>query len=78
MARNARAIVLVLDSVGVGELPDAASYGDVGSNTLGNTARAAGGLKLPNLGRLGLGNIIEIVGVPPVPCLLYTSDAADE
>jgi len=66
MARTPRAIVLVLDSVGVGELPDAAEYGDTGSNTLGNTALAAGGLALPNLGRMGLGNITDVAGVPPV------------
>ncbi len=59
-----RVIMIVLDSVGVGELPDAALYGDEGSNTLGNTAKAVGGLNLPNLGRLGLGNIIPIEGVP--------------
>lgn len=61
-----RAILIVLDSVGVGELPDAFKYGDEGSNTLGNIARAVGGLRLPNLGKLGLGNIIDIQGVPPV------------
>jgi phosphopentomutase len=60
-----RVIMIVLDSVGVGELPDAALYGDTGSNTLGNLARAVGGLNLPNLGRLGLGNIIPVEGVPP-------------
>ncbi len=64
MVRDARAIVLVLDSVGAGELPDAGLYGDVGSNTLGNTARAVGGLSLPILGSMGLGNIIEVAGVP--------------
>lgn len=63
--REPRAIVLVLDSVGAGELPDAADYGDAGSNTLGNTARAVGGLSMPNLGSMGLGNITEIEGVPP-------------
>jgi phosphopentomutase len=63
--RDPRAIVLVLDSVGAGELPDAAAYGDVGSNTLGNTARAVGGLNMPVLGAMGLGNITEIAGVPP-------------
>jgi phosphopentomutase len=52
----------------VGELPDAGDYDDRGSNTLGNLSRAVpGGLKLPNMGRLGLGNIIEISGVPPQP-----------
>ncbi|MEN6373083.1 MAG: phosphopentomutase [Armatimonadota bacterium] len=62
-----RAIIIVLDSLGVGELPDAASYGDAGSNTLGHIASAVGGLNLPNLERLGLGNIINIDGVPAVP-----------
>ena len=57
--------IIVIDSVGAGELPDADLYGDAGSNTLGNMSRAVGGLKLPNLQKLGLGNIIEIAGVPP-------------
>src|SRR4030042_1099892 len=61
-----RVTVIVLDGVGVGALPDAADFGDEGSNSVGNTARELGGLELPNLGRLGLGNITEIVGVPPV------------
>ncbi len=61
-----RAIVIVLDGVGAGAAPDAALYGDAGANTLGHVAEAAGGLKLPALGRLGLGNIMEIKGVPPV------------
>ena len=56
-------ICIVLDGVGIGALPDAAAYGDVGTNTIANTARAVGGLKLPNLQRLGLGNITEILGV---------------
>jgi phosphopentomutase len=60
-----RIVCIVLDGVGVGEAPDAADYGDVGSNSIGNTARAVGGVSLPNLGRLGLGNILDIVGVPP-------------
>ncbi len=60
-----RVALFVLDSVGVGELPDAADYGDCGSNTLGNISRAVGGLNMPHLGRLGLGNIIPIEGVPP-------------
>ena len=59
-----RVILIVLDSVGIGEMPDAEEYGDVGSNTLGNIAKARGGLKLPNLGRLGLGNIASLQGVP--------------
>lgn len=52
-----RVIFLVMDSVGIGELPDAANYKDEGSNTIGNISRAVNGLKLPNLTRLGLGNI---------------------
>ncbi|ABG03581.1 phosphopentomutase [Rubrobacter xylanophilus DSM 9941] len=60
-----RAAVVVLDGVGAGGAPDAARFGDEGANTLSNTARAAGGLRLPNLQRLGLGNIVEIEGVPP-------------
>lgn len=65
MARAPRAIVLVLDSVGAGELPDAAEYGDEGSNTLANTAAAVCGLWMPNLGSMGLGNITRIAGVAP-------------
>ena len=60
-----RAVLLVLDGVGIGELPDAADYGDEGSNTLVNMAKAVGGLNLPNLQRMGLGNIERIEGVPP-------------
>lgn len=59
-----RVVLLVLDSVGIGALPDADRYGDEGSNTLANTARAVGGLSLPNLARLGLGRIIPVQGVP--------------
>lgn len=55
----------MLDSVGCGDAPDAEKFGDEGSNTLVNTAHAVGGLKLPNMGRLGLGNITPIEGVPP-------------
>ena len=54
---------MVLDSCGIGELPDADQYGDLGSNTLVNTARAVGRLHLPNLERLGLGKIDLILGV---------------
>jgi phosphopentomutase len=60
-----RACVIVLDAVGAGELPDAADYGDEGSNTLANVARAVGGLDLPNLEQLGLGNVEELEGCPP-------------
>ena len=58
-----RAIVIVLDGVGVGAAADAASYGDAGSNTLGNLARAVGGLDVPNLERLGLGRVAALEGV---------------
>ena len=54
--------VIVLDGVGIGELPDANKYSDEGSNTLSNIANALGGLKLPNLESLGLGNIEPIKG----------------
>ena len=60
-----RAAIIVLDGVGIGEAADAAAYGDVGSNTLGNLARAVGGLRLPHLQRSGLGNIAPLEGVPP-------------
>jgi phosphopentomutase len=59
-----RVIVIVLDSVGIGELPDAAAYGDEGSNTLGNIAKLVP-LRLPNLRRLGLDRVVDI-GPPPV------------
>ncbi|HSX22785.1 MAG TPA: phosphopentomutase [Gaiellaceae bacterium] len=62
-----RACVIVLDAVGAGELPDAAEYGDVGSNTLGNVAKAVGGLDLPNMEALGLGNVEPLEGCPPQP-----------
>lgn len=57
--------MVILDGVGIGELPDAHLYGDEGSNTLGNTANAVGGLHLPNLESFGLGNIAPIKGVKP-------------
>lgn len=58
--------LLVLDGVGIGELPDASRYGDEGSNTLANMAKAVGGLNLPSLQKLGLGNIYPIEGIKPV------------
>ena len=58
-----RAIVIIIDGVGVGELPDASQYGDSGSDTLGNLSRASGGLNLSNLERLGLGCIHDIAGI---------------
>ena len=61
-----RAIVIVLDSLGVGELPDAALYGDQGSNTLGNIA-ARVSLQIPELARLGIGRVLPLAGVASVP-----------
>ena len=61
-----RVIWIVLDSVGVGEMPDAAAYGDLGSDTLGNIARRRP-LRLPNLARLGLGNLKPLPNIQPAP-----------
>jgi phosphopentomutase len=63
--QDRRAFVLVIDACGVGELPDAASYGDAGTNTLAHLADAVGGLELPVLQRLGLGSILALSGVAP-------------
>ena len=60
-----RVVLIVLDGVGIGEAPDARDYGDEGSNSIGNTSRAVGGLDLPNMGKIGIGNVIDIQGVPP-------------
>src|SRR5437773_8669593 len=61
------ACVIVRDAVGAGALPDADEYGDEGSDTLGNVARAVGGLDLPNLEAFGLGNVEPLEGCPPQP-----------
>jgi phosphopentomutase len=61
-----RVILIILDGVGIGALPDAGSYGDSNANTLLHIAQAEGGLQLPNLQRLGLGNILTLPGVPTV------------
>lgn len=66
---RSQCVVIVLDSVGIGAAPDAADYGDTGSDTLGHIAQSQGGLRLPNLQRLGLGNIRAhdpLLGCPPV------------
>lgn len=65
--------LLILDSVGIGEAPDAADFGDEGAHTLGNIAQTVG-LHLPNFQQLGLGNIESIEGVPPTdhPAAYYT------
>jgi len=60
-----RVILIILDACGIGELPDAALYQDEDSNTIVNTAKAVGGLKLPSLEKWGLGNINTIPGVNP-------------
>lgn len=66
MMKFQRVIVFVLDGVGAGAAPDADFYGDVGSNSLTNTAKAVGGLNLPNLETLGFGRITPMLGVEPV------------
>lgn len=60
-----RAILVVLDGVGAGANPDAHAYGDDGASSLEHCAQAIGGLALPHLGSIGLGNITPIVGTPP-------------
>ena len=60
-----RVFVIVLDGVGVGEAPDADVYGDIGSNSIGNTAKVLDGIHLPNLQEIGLGNLTDIKGVEP-------------
>jgi phosphopentomutase len=62
-----RAFVIVLDACGAGALPDADEYGDAGTNTLRHVGEAEGGLDLPTLARLGLGNVTEVPGVASVP-----------
>ena len=62
-----RAFVIVIDACGAGALPDAADYGDAGTNTLAHVAEAAGGLDLPVLQRLGLGDVMPLAGVAPSP-----------
>jgi phosphopentomutase len=79
-----KVVMIVLDSVGIGELPDAGRYGDEGSNTLGNISKKIEGFKLPNMEKLGLGNIEGIVGAEreenPTGCFgksLEKSDGKD-
>jgi phosphopentomutase len=66
LGSSRRAALIVLDGVGAGAAPDTEAYGDAGSDTLGNVARAVGGLALPNLERLGLGRCVAIPGLAPV------------
>ncbi|MFS0643907.1 phosphopentomutase [Siminovitchia sp. 179-K 8D1 HS] len=66
--------IIVLDSVGIGEAPDAKDFGDIGADTLGHIAEKMNGLKMPNMGRLGLSNIKEIKGIEKAdpPLAYYT------
>ncbi len=66
MSKVNRVILIVLDSVGIGELPDAAEYGDTGSNTVGNIVKVSGGIDIPNLCKLGMGKIdgVDYLAVP--------------
>ena len=66
MNKFKRIHVIVMDSVGIGEAPDAAAFGDVGSHTLGHIAEKMGGLHMPEMQKLGLGNIDNIQGIAPV------------
>ena len=63
---NKRIIWIVLDSVGMGAMPDAHLYGDVGANTIGNISEKLGGLHMPNMQMLGLGNIERMKGINPI------------
>ncbi|HEX4941391.1 MAG TPA: phosphopentomutase, partial [Actinomycetota bacterium] len=71
-ARVPRVLVVVCDSWGVGDAPDAAAYGDEGSDTLSNTADAVGGIRAPNLASLGLGSLTSVLGVD-APAALGTA-----
>ncbi len=72
MSRFSRIFLIVLDSVGIGELPDAERFGDRGAHTLGHIAETVEGFSLPHLQRLGLGNIAPLKHVPPVEAPLAT------
>lgn len=61
-----RVIILIIDACGIGELPDADMYGDVGSATIPNIAKDTGGLKMPNCQKLGLGNVVPIKGIDSI------------
>ncbi|MGA9226212.1 MAG: phosphopentomutase [Mesobacillus sp.] len=69
-----RVFLIVMDSVGIGEAPDAEKFGDKGSHTLGHIAERMNGLNMPNMGQLGLSNIEEIKGIQPAqkPLAFYT------
>ncbi len=65
MSRFKRIFTIVIDSLGVGALEDAAAYGDAGTDTLGHIAQSASSLKIPNLQRLGMANLHELAGTEP-------------
>ncbi len=73
MEKFKRVHLVVLDSVGIGEAPDAHLFGDEGADTLGHIAREMKGLKMPNMAKLGLSNIREIEGIPATdePMAMY-------
>src|SRR5262245_35577773 len=77
VTRPSRVILIVMDSAGIGELPDAALYGDEGSNTLGNIAREVG-LRVPTLRSLGLSRVAAIGGASPPPALGAFGRMAEE
>ncbi len=76
-----RIFLIVLDSVGIGEAPDAQEFGDKGANTLGHIAEKMNGLQMPNMQRLGLGNIGEIKGIEktnkPLGCYTKMQEASN-
>jgi phosphopentomutase len=78
MAALERAVVVVLDGVGVGQAPDAAAFGDAGANCLTNTARAVGGMPLPTMGSMGIGNLTPIEGTPPTAHAIGAFGRLDE
>ena len=81
MSRFARVFLIVLDSVGIGEAPDAKHFGDEGADTLGHIAEAVNGLNMPNMASLGLGNIRDIKGIekacPPLAHFTKMQEASN-
>lgn len=65
MKKYKRIFIIVLDSLGIGEMKDSPEYGDIGVNTLGHIAEQADGLQIPNLQKLGLANLCNLAGVEP-------------
>ena len=73
-SRYKRIFLIVMDSVGIGEAPDAEKFGDRGADTLGHISERMNGLRMPNMQKLGLGNIRELKGIPRAenPLAFYT------